>query len=69
MTKVFISIWDNIHFNIQAADSFVKKDHKRASYRASPYYRYERVLLDQLHVRHMDHGEKKFAPIALLFKR
>lgn len=53
---------------IQAADRFVKNDHKPALFHAIAFFRHARASLDKLDALHMEQDEESFPSFALLLE-
>lgn len=66
---LYTFIEEYIRLIIQAADASVKNNQKPAHFHASAFHRHARALLDELLVRQIEHGEKKFPTLALVLKR
>lgn len=64
----YISTAEVIFLMTQAADAFVKNDHKLAAFYASALYSQVKALLDEIRIHHMEQSELGFPTVALFFK-
>lgn len=66
--SLYISSEADFLLIIQAADVFVKNNHKRAFFRPNVFYRHRRALLDGLLVYHSKQGEEKFTMLTIVLE-
>lgn len=64
--SLYISLEEDILIT-RVAETSVKNAHKPAPFHAHSLYRYVRALLDEIHVRLLEHDKEKFSTFALFF--